>query len=104
MNTNNTPFYPIKVISFDGATTVGDFVSTLSRQIAVRPSKYSGFQLFTDDPLATSSASATRAEHCLDSNLKVSNRLQNCVLFRYCLTSSINGFFLKAYLYNLVVI
>ncbi|XP_026741550.1 uncharacterized protein CG43867 isoform X2 [Trichoplusia ni] len=44
---NNT----YQVISFDGSTTVEEFLSTLSTELGCRESGASGFALFSDDPI-----------------------------------------------------
>nr|XP_032518579.1 uncharacterized protein CG43867 isoform X4 [Danaus plexippus plexippus] len=44
---NNT----YQVISFDGSTTVEEFLSTLSTELGCRESSASGFALFSDDPI-----------------------------------------------------
>ncbi|KAM3962046.1 LOW QUALITY PROTEIN: uncharacterized protein CG43867 [Aphomia sociella] len=44
---NNT----YQVISFDGSTTVEEFLSTLSTELGCRESVASGFALFSDDPI-----------------------------------------------------
>ncbi|XP_026313740.1 uncharacterized protein CG43867 isoform X4 [Hyposmocoma kahamanoa] len=44
---NNT----YQVISFDGSTTVEEFLSTLSTELGCRESAQSGFALFSDDPI-----------------------------------------------------
>ncbi|XP_038212954.1 uncharacterized protein CG43867 isoform X3 [Zerene cesonia] len=44
---NNT----YQVISFDGSTTVEEFLSTLSSELGCRESSASGFALFSDDPI-----------------------------------------------------
>ncbi|XP_047028560.1 uncharacterized protein CG43867 isoform X1 [Helicoverpa zea] len=44
---NNT----YQVISFDGSTTVEEFLSTLSTELGCRESAASGFALFSDDPI-----------------------------------------------------
>ncbi|KAL0828956.1 hypothetical protein ABMA28_003848 [Loxostege sticticalis] len=44
---NNT----YQVISFDGSTTVEEFLSTLSTELGCRESAVSGFALFSDDPI-----------------------------------------------------
>ncbi|XP_049875299.1 uncharacterized protein CG43867 isoform X4 [Pectinophora gossypiella] len=44
---NNT----YQVISFDGSTTVEEFLSTLSTELGCRETAHSGFALFSDDPI-----------------------------------------------------
>ena len=39
------------MISFDGSTTVEEFLSTLSTELGCRESAASGFALFSDDPI-----------------------------------------------------
>ncbi|KAH9635685.1 hypothetical protein HF086_012685 [Spodoptera exigua] len=41
----------MEVISFDGSTTVEEFLSTLSTELGCRESAASGFALFSDDPI-----------------------------------------------------
>ncbi len=55
----------LQVVSFDGSTTVQEFVSTLNKTIHMRDCALSGFCLFTDDP------AGQELEHCLKSHLKV---------------------------------
>ncbi len=52
-------------MSFDGSTTVLEFVSTLNKTINMRDCALSGFCLFTDDP------AGQELEHCLKTHLKV---------------------------------
>ncbi|XP_033611575.1 uncharacterized protein CG43867 isoform X4 [Cryptotermes secundus] len=40
-----------QVISFDGSTTIEEFLSTLNQEIGSRDSAQSGFTLFSDDPI-----------------------------------------------------
>ncbi|KAG6439826.1 hypothetical protein O3G_MSEX001117, partial [Manduca sexta] len=44
---NNT----YQVISFDGSTTVEEFLATLSTELGCRDAASSGFALFSDDPI-----------------------------------------------------
>jgi hypothetical protein len=55
----------LQVVSFDGSTTVGEFVQTLNKLIGVRDQNQSGFALFADDPAGSG------VEHCLEGHLKV---------------------------------
>ena len=55
-----------QVVSFDGSTTVAEFLHSLNRTLAVRDCALSGFCLFTDDP------AGQELEHCLKTHLKVS--------------------------------
>lgn len=55
-----------QVVSFDGSTTVQEFVTSLNKSIAMRPTASSGFALFTDDP------TEKELEHCLQGQFKVS--------------------------------
>jgi hypothetical protein len=41
----------LQVISFDGSTTIEEFLSTLNQEIGCRDSAHSGFTLFSDDPI-----------------------------------------------------
>ena len=54
-----------QVISFDGSTTVDEFLATLSQEIGCRQSYQNGFTLFSDDPIDKS------IEHCLESDAKL---------------------------------
>jgi len=54
-----------KVVSFDGSTTVCEFLMALERSIGVRESSVSGFALFSDDPVVLG------IEHCLQPDAKV---------------------------------
>ncbi|PSN42250.1 Uncharacterized protein C0J52_24804 [Blattella germanica] len=40
-----------QVVSFDGSTTIEEFLSTLNQEIGCRDSAQSGFTLFSDDPI-----------------------------------------------------
>ncbi|KAL0266885.1 UNVERIFIED_CONTAM: hypothetical protein PYX00_009315 [Menopon gallinae] len=40
-----------QVVSFDGSTTIEEFLSTLSQEIGCRESSVNGFTLFSDDPI-----------------------------------------------------
>ena len=77
----------VQVVSFDGSTTVLEFVSTLNKTINMRDCALSGFCLFTDDP------AGQELEHCLKTHLKVIKfqstvhgiiLLKNCFLFNQC--------------------
>ena len=57
----------LKVVSFDGSTTVCEFLQTLNKAIGMRDCALSGFSLFTDDP------AGQELEHCLKGHLKVSS-------------------------------
>ena len=54
-----------KVVSFDGSTTVSEFLVALEKSIGVRESSLSGFALFSDDPTVPG------IEHCLQADEKV---------------------------------
>jgi len=54
-----------KVVSFDGSTTVSEFLVALEKSIGVRESSLSGFALFADDPTVAT------VEHCLRASAKV---------------------------------
>ncbi|XP_071081218.1 pleckstrin homology domain-containing family H member 1-like isoform X1 [Haliotis cracherodii] len=54
-----------QVVSFDGSTTVQEFLGSLHKMISVRDCSQSGFALYTDDP------AGTQTEHCLQTHLKV---------------------------------
>jgi len=53
------------VISFDGSTTVQEFLLSLNKAINMRDCALSGFALFTDDP------NNPELEHCLKMHFKV---------------------------------
>ena len=53
------------MVSFDGSTTVMEFIQSLNKMIGVRDPAQSGFALFADDPTGTG------VEHCLEGHLKV---------------------------------
>lgn len=53
-------------MSFDGSTTVSEFLVALEKSIGVRESSMSGFALFSDDPVVLG------VEHCLRVDAKVS--------------------------------
>ncbi|KAJ1528437.1 hypothetical protein ONE63_006849 [Megalurothrips usitatus] len=40
-----------QVVSFDGSTTIEEFLCTLSQEIGCRDASHSGFTLFSDDPI-----------------------------------------------------
>lgn len=54
-----------QVISFDGSTTVQEFLLSLNKAINMRDCALSGFALFTDDP------NNPELEHCLKMHFKV---------------------------------
>ncbi|CAH1790638.1 unnamed protein product [Owenia fusiformis] len=53
-----------QVVSFDGSTTVEEFLNTLNRSLNMRACSQSGFALFTDDPQGRD------VYHCLNIELK----------------------------------
>lgn len=55
----------LQVISFDGSTTVQEFILSLNKAINMRDCALSGFALFTDDP------NNPELVHCLKMHLKV---------------------------------
>ncbi|XP_033844530.1 pleckstrin homology domain-containing family H member 1-like [Periophthalmus magnuspinnatus] len=55
----------LKVVGFDGSTTVEEFLNTLNQKILMRKPQLSGFCLFTDDP------SGKDLEHCLQPTAKI---------------------------------
>lgn len=59
----------IKVVSFDGSTTVEEFLSTLSGELSCREPAVSGFTLFSDDPIEKD------MEHHIKSDKKVNRVL-----------------------------
>lgn len=58
-----------QVVSFDGSSTVGEFLNSLNEALGMREGHISGFALFTDDP------AGLELEHCLGNNLKVRNHV-----------------------------
>ena len=44
----------IQVVSFDGSTTVSEFISSLEKAVGVRDASSSGFSLCSDDPVDSS--------------------------------------------------
>ncbi|XP_041353761.1 pleckstrin homology domain-containing family H member 2-like isoform X2 [Gigantopelta aegis] len=54
-----------QVVSFDGSTTVEEFLYSLHKTVVMRDSSQSGFNLFTDDP------GGADVEHCLQIHLKI---------------------------------
>lgn len=55
-----------QVVSFDGSTTVHEFVQSLCKDIGVREYRLTGFALYSDDPTGR-----TDLEYCLSGHLKV---------------------------------
>lgn len=39
------------MVSFDGSTTIEEFLTTLAQEIGCRESSVNGFTLFSDDPI-----------------------------------------------------
>ncbi|XP_035206715.1 uncharacterized protein CG43867-like isoform X2 [Stegodyphus dumicola] len=54
-----------QVFGFDGSTTVEEFSQTVNRELGIRDCEYSGFALFSDDPIEKD------LEHCLLKEAKV---------------------------------
>lgn len=54
-----------QVVSFDGSTTVSEFLVALEKSIGVRESTLSGFALYSDDPTLSG------VEHYLQTDTKV---------------------------------
>ncbi|GFT92153.1 uncharacterized protein CG43867 [Nephila pilipes] len=54
-----------QVFGFDGSTSVHEFTQTVNREIGIRDSEYSGFALFSDDPIEKD------LEHCLRKEAKL---------------------------------
>lgn len=54
-----------QVVSFDGSTTIEEFLCTLSQEIGCRDSSHSGFTLFSDDPIEKD------LEHFIELNAKL---------------------------------
>ena len=63
------------MVSFDGSTTVSEFLVALEKSIGVRESSLSGFALFADDPTAAA------VEHCLQASAKVIHLGCTCSTF-----------------------
>lgn len=57
-----------QVVSFDGSTTIEEFLSTLAQEIGCRESSANGFTLFSDDPIEKN------LEHFIPLNAKVRPR------------------------------
>lgn len=56
-----------QVVSFDGSTTIEEFLNTLNQEIGCRDVHQSGFTLFSDDPIEKD------LEHFIDLQAKVYN-------------------------------
>ncbi|XP_022332423.2 pleckstrin homology domain-containing family H member 1-like isoform X4 [Crassostrea virginica] len=54
-----------QVISFDGSTTVEEFIQSINKTISIRDTKYSGFSLFSNHPVNTD------VEQCLQIQVKI---------------------------------
>ncbi|KAG8198398.1 hypothetical protein JTE90_021640 [Oedothorax gibbosus] len=54
-----------QVFGFDGSTTIQEFTKTVNREVGIRDCEYSGFALFSDDPIEKD------LEHCLLKDAKV---------------------------------
>lgn len=54
-----------QVVSFDGSTTIEEFLCTLSQEIGCRDASHSGFTLFSDDPIEKD------LEHFVELNAKL---------------------------------
>ncbi|XP_071044238.1 uncharacterized protein CG43867 isoform X3 [Parasteatoda tepidariorum] len=54
-----------QVFGFDGSTTVHEFIETVNREVGIRDCEYSGFALFSDDPIEKD------LEHCLLKDAKL---------------------------------
>ena len=54
-----------QVVSFDGSTTIEEFLNTLNQEIGCRDVHQSGFTLFSDDPIEKD------LEHFIDLQAKV---------------------------------
>ncbi|PIK42230.1 putative pleckstrin-likey domain-containing family H member 1 isoform X2 [Apostichopus japonicus] len=54
-----------QVVSFDGSSTVKEFLKTLNDELGLRDSSQTGFSLFTDDPCGG------ELLHCLPINIKI---------------------------------
>lgn len=54
-----------QVVSFDGSTTIEEFLNTLNQEIGCRDVHQSGFTLFSDDPIEKD------LEHFIDPEAKV---------------------------------
>jgi len=62
-------YYCFQVVSFDGSTTVEEFLSTLCHEIGCRESRVNGFTLFSDDPIEKN------LHHFIPLDAKVSHHL-----------------------------
>lgn len=71
MKYESTPIlscFTLQVVSFDGSTTIEEFLCTLSQEIGCRDTSHSGFTLFSDDPIEKD------LEHFIDPNAKVNQK------------------------------
>ena len=66
--------FVLQVVSFDGSTTVQEFLYSLHKTVMMRDGSQSGFSLYTDDP------GGADVEHCLQVHLKVSGSHVTCTL------------------------
>lgn len=53
------------MFGFDGSTTIQEFMKTVNEEVGIRDCEYSGFALFSDDPIEKD------LEHCLLKEAKV---------------------------------
>ena len=64
-NEDSSNIYLLQVVSFDGSTTIQEFLLTLGRSLGVQDCSRSGFALFSDDPRGG------EVEACLQNHIKV---------------------------------
>ena len=57
------------MISFDGSTTIQEFLQSINKSLGVQDCSYSGFALFSDDPVNPD------METCLQNHIKVGRTL-----------------------------
>ena len=80
----------LKVIGFDGSTTVSEFLSELKRQLGTRSLEQSGFTIHSDDPIDKD------LDHALLMEDKVSTQIKaryNVLSFRFPLFNFIMIYF-----------
>lgn len=65
-----------QVVSFDGSTTIEEFLNTMNQEIGCRDVHHSGFTLFSDDPIEKD------LEHFIDLQAKVSENRRHRPLRR----------------------
>lgn len=69
-----------QVVSFDGSTTIEEFLNTLNQEIGCRDAHQSGFTLFSDDPIEKD------LEHFIDMQAKVRRSTVDHIFFSLSLS------------------